>query len=237
MQRIVCALFCALVSHGGLLLLSWPENTQIAPQLPGAESITISFDDCTVTQQQAEQVQTSPTPSQQEATPEPPLPELENIAPVSSATLQTAGEKKIKHIRPPTRKKRLHFKQQPVQKVQSTPDHASGKPTTQKQLAKTAQHAAAAPVTSQASPLYQSNPKPVYPQLARRRGWEGVVMIKVLVLEDGSPSHIDLQQTSGYPLLDKAALKAVQKWHFVPATRDGIPVVGEVIVPVHFKLQ
>lgn len=237
MQRILFALCCAIISHGGILLLPWPEHAQLTPQLPGAESITVSFDDCAVAEQQAAQVQTPPTPPQQKTTPETPQPELEETSPDDPEPPQTKAEKKVKHIRPPAKKQRLQSKSQPVQKVQTTPDAASGETTTQEQLPHPAQQAAAAPVTSQASPLYQSNPKPIYPPLARRRGWQGVVVIKVLVLEDGSPCNIELHQASGYQLLDKAALKAVQKWHFVPATRDGIPTVGEVIIPVHFKLQ
>jgi protein TonB len=241
MQRILFALFCALISHGGILLLPWPEHAQLAPQLPGAESITVSFDDCAVAQQRVAQVQTSPTPpqqapQQQTVATDAPLPKLDKVTPDEPEPLQPTTEKEVKHIRPPTRKKQLQTKKKPAQNVQNTSEGEPSKSTTQ-HPSSPAQQAAAAPVTSQASPLYLSNPKPTYPPLARRRGWQGVVMISVLVLEDGSPKHIQLQQGSGYQLLDKAALKAVQKWHFVPATKDGIPTVGKVIVPVHFQIN
>ena len=241
MQRILFALFCALISHGGLLFLPWPEHEQLTPQLPGAESITVSFADDAVTQQQMEQIQISPTPPQQApqqelVTPDAPQPKLDQVTPNEPKPPQPAVEKKIKHIQPPTRKKQLQPNKQPVQKVQSTPQGSPDR-STAKHLSSSTQPAAAAPVRSQASPLYQSNPKPIYPPLARRRGWQGVVRISVLVLADGSPQHIQLQQSSGYQLLDKAALKAVQKWHFIPATKDGIPTVGEVIVPVHFRIK
>ena len=241
MQRILFALLFALISHGGILLLPWPEHAQLAPQLPGAESITVSFDDCAVAQQHVEQVQTSPTPpqqtpQQQAAVTDAPLPKLDKVTPDEPEPPQPTTAKKIKHIRPPTRKKQLRTKKNSAQNVQNTSKGEPSKSTTQHPSSPD-QQAAAAPVTSQASPLYQSNPKPTYPPLARRRGWQGVVMISVLVLEDGSPNHIQLQQSSGYQLLDKSALKAVQKWHFIPATKDGIPTVGEVIVPVHFRID
>ncbi|MBT8491314.1 MAG: energy transducer TonB, partial [Deltaproteobacteria bacterium] len=37
--------------------------------------------------------------------------------------------------------------------------------------------------------------------------------------------------------LDRAALKAVRKWKFEPASRLGVPFTMWVDVPVHFVLQ
>ncbi|RPJ07721.1 MAG: energy transducer TonB, partial [Deltaproteobacteria bacterium] len=42
---------------------------------------------------------------------------------------------------------------------------------------------------------------------------------------------------SGYPLLDKAAMRAVRSWHFHPGTENGRPVTMTVLVPIDFRLE
>ncbi len=95
----------------------------------------------------------------------------------------------------------------------------------------------AVPILVKASPLYANNPKPEYPALARRRNQQGTVMVSVSVSEKGDPDRVSLHKSSGYPLLDKSALKAVALWHFLPGKTAGHPVSTEVLIPVHFKLH
>ncbi len=82
-----------------------------------------------------------------------------------------------------------------------------------------------------------SNAAPRYPYLARRRGQEGRVVLRVQVTADGEAAAVQLRQSSGYRLLDKAAVEAAKTWRFVPARRGGIAVAGSVEVPVSFKLR
>lgn len=44
-----------------------------------------------------------------------------------------------------------------------------------------------------------------YPPMARRLGQEGVVALEILVDADGAPREITLRQSSGFPVLDRAA--------------------------------
>lgn len=81
-----------------------------------------------------------------------------------------------------------------------------------------------------------SNPAPRYPYLSRRRGQEGRVVLLVHVTAGGDAAAVRLRQSSGYRLLDEAAVEAIKKWRFIPATRAGTPVAGSVDVPVSFKL-
>ncbi|MCH9045123.1 MAG: energy transducer TonB [SAR324 cluster bacterium] len=81
-----------------------------------------------------------------------------------------------------------------------------------------------------------SNAPPRYPFLSRRRGQEGRVVLRAQVTASGDPAAVRVHQSGGYRLLDAAAVAAVEAWRFVPASRDGIPVVGSVDVPVSFKL-
>lgn len=77
---------------------------------------------------------------------------------------------------------------------------------------------------------------PTYPPRCLRSGTEGVVKVRVLVGEDGSPQEITLEKSSGDSALDEAALTAVRDWIFVPAMRNGLPVRSWAVVPIEFKL-
>jgi len=59
----------------------------------------------------------------------------------------------------------------------------------------------------------------------------------VLVNETGSVDTVLVATSSGYELLDTAALQAVAGWSFAPATTNGRPVTVWVMVPVRFALQ
>jgi len=95
----------------------------------------------------------------------------------------------------------------------------------------------AAETVRQALPLTIHNRPPAYPPLARRRGWEGKVVLEVEVQEDGMVKSVRVAKSSTYSLLDQAALEAVEKWRFQPGTRDGEPLTMKVLVPVHFVLK
>jgi periplasmic protein TonB len=82
-----------------------------------------------------------------------------------------------------------------------------------------------------------NNPKPLYPLIARRRRLEGEVLLSVKVLRDGLPGEVLVKQSSGYEVLDDAALNAVRRWHFVPARRGSAPVDSWVEVPIRFRLE
>lgn len=97
--------------------------------------------------------------------------------------------------------------------------------------------ATAAPSIIEAKPLYKQNPKPVYPHLARRRGMEGTVILRVMVEESGTASSVAMHSSSGHILLDKAALQTVTTWQFIPGSKNGQPCSMEVFVPVQFRLQ
>ncbi|MBF0587717.1 MAG: energy transducer TonB [Magnetococcales bacterium] len=50
-----------------------------------------------------------------------------------------------------------------------------------------------------------------YPRLARKIGWQGIVIIRLNVQRDGALSDIRVVRSSGRSLLDEAALLAVKK--------------------------
>ena len=77
---------------------------------------------------------------------------------------------------------------------------------------------------------------PVYPESARRRGQQGRVILQVNVSPEGRPVTVSVEQSSGVPSLDAAALTAVERWRFVPATQAGVPVAATADVPILFRL-
>ena len=81
------------------------------------------------------------------------------------------------------------------------------------------------------------NPAPVYPLEARENGQTGRVVLRVQISAGGEVLRASLYRTSGVPSLDQAALEAVRRWRFTPATRGGVPVTQEVAVPVRFELS
>ncbi|MFZ5532360.1 MAG: energy transducer TonB [Pseudomonadota bacterium] len=94
-----------------------------------------------------------------------------------------------------------------------------------------------APVAIDLGAAYRLNPAPEYPPLALRRGWQGTVRLRVALDPEGHPTQVSLAASSGYPMLDEAALAAVRHWHFRPATRLGKPVAATVEVPIVFRIN
>ena len=78
---------------------------------------------------------------------------------------------------------------------------------------------------------------PVYPRRALDLGQEGTVTLHARVAPDGLPGELKVVESSGYRLLDLAALAAVKTWEFEPARADGSTVASWVRVPVRFVIQ
>jgi len=88
------------------------------------------------------------------------------------------------------------------------------------------------PKRNVARPLSQ----PVYPPASLRLREHGTVVLKLLVLEDGSVADSRIDQSSGYPDLDYAALYETYRWHLDPGTVEGVPTRMWGQFAVTFKL-
>jgi periplasmic protein TonB len=111
---------------------------------------------------------------------------------------------------------------------------ATAAPTAQEAQQRDAEEQAA--VTASV-PLYHLNPPPVYPAVARRRNYEGTVVIDVLVDRQGRAAQVRIAHSSGYEILDRSAVNSVKQWRFAPGRRFGQPVEMWVQVPVRFSLE
>ncbi len=78
---------------------------------------------------------------------------------------------------------------------------------------------------------------PVYPRIAIEKGWEGTVILRLLVTSNGLPNAITVRKSSGHAVLDKAAIEAMQQWRFTPAMDGNFAVEKYVDVPLRFGLH
>ena len=81
-----------------------------------------------------------------------------------------------------------------------------------------------------------NNPHPPYPLIARKKGFEGKLILEVLVNEDGSVKSTSIRESSGYEILDTVSKETVEKWTFIPAKKMGQAVKDNIQVPIKFVL-
>jgi TonB family protein len=77
----------------------------------------------------------------------------------------------------------------------------------------------------------KSKVQPPYPELARKMNLTGNVKVQVVVAPNGTVK--DAKVVGGHPLLANAALDAVKKWRFEPASSDTTGVVDFKFEPNH----
>jgi TonB family protein len=77
--------------------------------------------------------------------------------------------------------------------------------------------------------------KPAYPPIAQSARVQGVVIIEALINSIGDVVHARVLR--GQPLLDQAAIEAVQQWQFTPTVVKGVPTPVIMTVTVNFVLE
>jgi protein TonB len=83
---------------------------------------------------------------------------------------------------------------------------------------------------------YAHSPKPKYPDSARKEGREGTVVLRVLVDEEGRSRSLEVNRSSGFEALDKAAIETVSRWRFHAARYGDKRVASWVRIPIEFHL-
>jgi protein TonB len=79
--------------------------------------------------------------------------------------------------------------------------------------------------------------KPTYPRSALLEGDEGIVRLRMEIGADGHLLSSAVVQSSGYPVLDKAALNALNKCTFEAAVQDGTPVRSTFVTDYIWSLE
>ena len=233
MKRITIAAILALSIHGFLLGLKFDLLQRISRKSPKHRVINISL-----------------SPRQPKMT----TPKASSSKPkhkIKKHPVTKKIKKKPKHFPKPKPKKVIKEIIQKAEKDRSKeiPEKTVDMPkipdmveqteikTVSKKTAKEGEPGSGKQIIRMAIPLYRSNPPPKYPVLARRRGFQGNVVLEVLVGRFGNVIDLRVLSSSGYPILDRAAKSSVKHWTFEPGMRGQEKVKMWVRVPIRFELK
>jgi len=76
---------------------------------------------------------------------------------------------------------------------------------------------------------------PEYPELARRAGVQGTVILEAILDATGRVESVRVLRSQ--PLLDDAAIRAVRQWRYSPTELNGVPVPVLMTITVNFHLN
>jgi protein TonB len=74
--------------------------------------------------------------------------------------------------------------------------------------------------------------KMIYPLIARKKGWQGTVIVSFVVSKDGMVQEVHIKESSGFSLLDQSAVNTIKKAAPFPPP----PARAELIVPINYNL-
>jgi protein TonB len=94
-----------------------------------------------------------------------------------------------------------------------------------------------APDSAPSAIAYGKQTRVPYPRESLINREHGTVILKVLVSAEGLVQAVEIEKSSGFLRLDRAARDAVKGWSFHPALRNGAALSGWALVPVTFDLQ
>jgi protein TonB len=89
-------------------------------------------------------------------------------------------------------------------------------------------------VRSETAVSWARNPPPAYPPLALARGWHGTALLRVWIDAAGAIERVEIERSSGFDILDAAAVSAVERWKARPATRFGQPIASVELQAIIF---
>lgn len=95
----------------------------------------------------------------------------------------------------------------------------------------------APPKTISSGVEYLRAPQPEYPPAAKRRGDQGLVVLRVLVNEKGIAEQVEVQKSSGFPSMDEAGKRAVLHALFKPYIDNGKATPVYALIPINFQLD
>lgn len=220
MGRVLTAALLAILAHVGLIFWQpgWIGEQHVQP--PRSQAVTVSMSYRPPPRPE------EPPREKKSPRPEPPPPKVppKITEPPRPVPAETSA--------PPEVEEKTVEKTPPEQ-----PDREESVEAAEDTSATPGDSQASMEVTRKAAPLYKTNPPPEYPRLARRRGYQGKVVLSVHVNKEGGVDNLWVYESSGYRLLDQAALQAVRKWVFEPGLKGDRRADMWVNVPVSFELE
>ena len=264
MKRLIPAAIVAIGIHILLMRMDFGWMNLAEVKKPSTGSVTIILESI---QPQTIKPQSEPLPSNRypqetnkpvvETTPKNESPLTPAVKPKPVEAVKKPEKKTpivksalAKQIRPAEPKKPAPPDQAPQKSPESFPDESSQGtkaplPPPQEEttgvgtgpVAAVSNQAALTSALEEAQPEYSKNPPISYPNRARRKGYEGTVLLEVLVNRKGTVDDLRILASSGYAILDSSAVKSVKTWSFKPAKKGKNTVDMWVQVPVRFKLE
>jgi periplasmic protein TonB len=224
------ALAMSLLLHGlALALIASLPDRGSAPVAPSEPTVSLMFAPPSPQIEPAPAVPTPPVPQpptpKADLEPPPPAPAPPQATPEPDLQQDVESPKLPAPIMPP-HAAASHPARQPARVTPSVQPPAANEAT------------AAATALTPARPVagMETDRPPAYPEIARRRGEQGRVLLRVAVSPAGLPINVSVAESSGFSILDSAAVNAVEQWRFVPATRAGAPVAATADIPLRFRL-
>jgi periplasmic protein TonB len=183
---------------------------------------------------------------------EPPKPEVKPQAPAAAAPV-VRPDQKIRHLEEPPKPKKMVA---PKEMPQAAPKEAD--PSQDKGIAVYGEGgkgdpagleggvakggvvggevggAIALPEDAMPPMPDEGNDKPTYPQEARATGKQGMVVLKVTILANGSVAKVEVLR--GEEPFKSSAVEAVKKWKYKPAMFKGQPISVYRIIQIPFRL-
>ncbi len=241
MPRLAIAIIAAFGLHLLLLMTILPERQYVKPEFKGSGHVTVN-------------IARPSFPVQKTKSEHEPEPERDTRHKLVEQQMQVAEQIQTPVTEPPVQHLEPKKKKTTIHKESVAEDVGETKETRDSDLSKTIHFEETISVENEQpsenntsssavetlrypEPVKSSNEPPSYPSLARKRGWQGTVLLEVDVQRDGIVKSVKVKQGSGYELLNKEALTAVRKWRFSPGYESGVAVPMKVLVPIHFILQ
>lgn len=75
-----------------------------------------------------------------------------------------------------------------------------------------------------------------YPKFAKRRNWQGKVLLSLRITSTGKIKNIKIDDSSGYNILDQAAINSMRKIGKLPQTASWLENDIELEIPVVYQL-
>ncbi len=91
--------------------------------------------------------------------------------------------------------------------------------------------------TSETAPRFDANAPIPYPPAALRDRLEGRVLLRLQIDAAGRVASVEVVESSGHAVLDRAAAEGVRSWQAAPARLLGRPVAAAALLPVRFRLD
>jgi protein TonB len=92
-------------------------------------------------------------------------------------------------------------------------------------------------IGAELDPRFAGSFQPDYPAGERRAEHQGRVVVRVLIGVDGRVKQVEKVSAASDAFLEATERRALQKWRFKPATRDGVPIEAWRTMGVSFVLQ